>query len=99
MPKWLPGKTRLQEKRPRRVNTRNRQFQVTFQQEVPVTEGQEFEVVIDDIGSHVDGTARMHGFSVFVPQSIIGERLKVRIVKVNRGFALAEKISEMGVEN
>ncbi|RLI28982.1 deoxyribonuclease, partial [Candidatus Bathyarchaeota archaeon] len=47
--------------------------------------------VIDDIGSHGDGVARIEGYLIFVPQAKIGERLKVRIVKVGRTFAIAEK--------
>jgi len=47
--------------------------------------------MIDDIGSRGDGIARIMGYLIFVPQAKIGERLKVRIVKVGRKFAIAEK--------
>lgn len=99
MPRRLPEKTRLQEERPRNVNTRNRPFQVTFGQKIPITEGQELEVVVDDIGRYGDRTKRIHRFSVFAPQPKIDERLKVKIAKIKRGFALAERISEMGGKN
>jgi predicted RNA-binding protein with TRAM domain len=46
----------------------------------PVKENQELEVVIDDIGSRGDGIARIQGYLIFVPNSKIGERVKVRIL-------------------
>jgi len=59
----------------------------------PVKENQEVEVIIDDIGSRGDGVARMQGFLIFVPNSKIGERVKVRIRSVYEKFAVAEKIA------
>jgi len=64
----------------------------TFFQPAPVKEGQEIDVVIDDIGSRGDGITRMQGFLIFVPQTKIGERLKVKVVKVKGRFAIAEKV-------
>lgn len=98
MPRRLPEKTRLQEGRLRRFSRKRLSFLSAFQQ-VPVKEGQELEVVIDDIGSRGDGTARIRGFLIFVPKTKVGERLKVKITAVHRGFALAEKVNEMGGEN
>jgi len=48
--------------------------------------------VIDDIGSRGDGIAKIQGYLIFVPNSKIGERAKVRIVSVGGKFAVAEKI-------
>ncbi|MCS7115033.1 MAG: TRAM domain-containing protein [Candidatus Bathyarchaeota archaeon] len=58
----------------------------------PVKENDELEVVIDDIGSRGDGIARIQGYMIFVPNSKIGERVKVRIVSVGGRFAVAERI-------
>ena len=55
-------------------------------------EGQEIDVVVDDIGSRGDGITRIQGFLIFVPKTKVGERLKVKIVSVGRKFAIAEKI-------
>lgn len=54
--------------------------------------GQEIDVIIDDVGSRGDGITRIQGFLVFVPETKVGERLKVKIVSVGRKFAIAEKM-------
>ncbi|MBX5328289.1 TRAM domain-containing protein [Candidatus Bathyarchaeota archaeon A05DMB-5] len=59
----------------------------------PVKENQEIEVVIDDIGSRGDGVARIQNFLIFVPNSKIGERVKVVIRSVHEKFAVAERIA------
>jgi 23S rRNA (uridine2552-2'-O)-methyltransferase len=59
----------------------------------PVKENQEMEVIIDDIGSRGDGTAKIEGYLIFVPRSKIGERVKVKIMTVGEKFALAEKLA------
>ena len=59
----------------------------------PVKENQELEVLIDDIGSRGDGIARIQGYLIFVPNSKIGERVRVKILRVGGKFAVAEKIN------
>ncbi|MCD6445639.1 TRAM domain-containing protein [Candidatus Bathyarchaeota archaeon] len=59
----------------------------------PVKENQELEVLIDDIGSRGDGIARIQGYLIFVPNSKIGERIRVKILRVGGKFAVAEKIN------
>ena len=61
--------------------------------------GQEIDVVIDDIGSRGDGITRIGNFLVFVPETKVGERLKVKIVSVGRKFAIAEKLNASGRTN
>ena len=90
MPRRLPEKTRNAGRRSRRFKRRYGS-RIPLFHSAPVKEGQELEVVIDDIGNHGDGVARIEGYLIFVPQAKIGERLKVRIVKVGRKFAIAEK--------
>ena len=90
MPRRLPEKTRLTERRTRRF--RGPRFRSEPFQSAPVREGKEVDVVIDDIGSRGDGIARIQSFLVFVPQTKIGERLRVKIVRVKGRFAIAEKI-------
>jgi len=74
------------------MQKRERKFDSIPFQESPVKVGQEMDVVIDDIGSRGDGITRIGSFLVFVPQTKVGERLKVKIVSVGRKFAVAEKI-------
>ncbi|MEM2118600.1 MAG: TRAM domain-containing protein [Candidatus Bathyarchaeia archaeon] len=56
-------------------------------------ENQELEVLIDDIGSRGDGIAKISGYLIFVPNSKVGDRVKVRIISVGGKFAVAEKIA------
>ncbi|MEM2546188.1 MAG: TRAM domain-containing protein [Candidatus Bathyarchaeia archaeon] len=94
MPRRLPEKTKIIQRKPRRFGSSRRfnpekpLFQVT-----PVKENDELEVVIDDIGSRGDGIARIQGYMIFVPRSKVGERVKVRILSVGGKFAVAERIS------
>jgi len=90
MPRRLSEGTRYIERRPRRF--RKREFRSESFQSAPVKEGQEIDVVMDDIGSRGDGVTRIHGFLIFVPQTKIGERLRVKILRVKGRFAIAEKI-------
>jgi predicted RNA-binding protein with TRAM domain len=94
MPRRLPEKTRNAPRKPRRRGSKRRfrSNRPTFQA-APVRENQELEVVIDDIGSRGDGVARIQSYMIFVPNSRIGERAKVRIIQVGRKFAVAEKIA------
>jgi predicted RNA-binding protein with TRAM domain len=92
MPRRLAEKTR--HVRPRRFRKREKMYDSIPFQPTPVTEGQEINVVIDDIGSRGDGITRIQNFLIFVPQAKIGERLNVKIVKVTRRFAIAEKIKQ-----
>ena len=89
MPRRLPERTRQTERNPRRFG--GLKFNPSPQL-IPVSEGQEMEVVIDDIGSRGDGIVRIQGFLIFVSQAKMGERLKVKIVRVGTKFAIAEKI-------
>jgi len=59
----------------------------------PVKENQELEVVVDDIGSRGDGIAKIQGLMIFVHNSKMGERVKVKILSVADKFAVAEKIN------
>jgi len=94
MPRRLPEKTKNAPRKPRRFGS-SRRFRSSrpFFQPAPVKENQELEVVIDDIGSRGDGVARIQSFLIFVPNSKIGERVKVRILSVGGKFAVAERIA------
>ena len=59
----------------------------------PISEGEEYDVKIEDVGKEGDGITRINGFVVFVPGTKAGEEVKVIIVSVRRRFGFAEKIS------
>ncbi len=92
MPRRLKEKTR--HVRPRRFRKREKKYNAVGFQRAPVKEGQEINVIINDIGTRGDGIARIQNYLIFVPQVKVGERLKVKILKVGRKFASAEKIKQ-----
>ncbi|MCX9010666.1 MAG: TRAM domain-containing protein [Candidatus Methanoperedens sp.] len=58
----------------------------------PVTVGETYDVTIDDLAKKGDGIARVKGFVIFVPQTKAGDRVKIKVNKVMRKFAFAEKV-------
>jgi predicted RNA-binding protein with TRAM domain len=59
---------------------------------VPVEEGQEVEVTIESVGRRGDGIARVNNFVVFIPGTIAGEKVKIRITGVRNNFATGEVV-------
>jgi predicted RNA-binding protein with TRAM domain len=63
-----------------------------YQEKVaPVKVGESYDVSIDDIAKEGDGIARVEGFVIFVPQTKVGDKVKITVNKVMRKFAIAEK--------
>ena len=58
----------------------------------PVREGEEIEVMIEDVGSEGDGIAKVDGFTLFVPDTEAGETVRVRVDEVKPRFGFAERI-------
>ncbi len=58
----------------------------------PIKEGETHTVKIEESGKQGDGVARIQGFVVFVPGTSKGDEVQVKITKVLRKFAFAEKI-------
>ena len=52
--------------------------------------GRELEVVVDDVAFGGNGVTRLDGLVCFIPFSIPGERLKIRITSVKKRFIEAE---------
>ena len=64
----------------------------------PVAEGKTYDVKIEDIAREGDGIARIEGFVVFVPDTKLGDEVKIKINKVMHRFAIAELVSEESEE-
>jgi predicted RNA-binding protein with TRAM domain len=79
MPRRLAEKTI--QVRPRRFRKREKMYNPIPFQPNPVTEGQEINATIDDIGSRGDEITRIQNFLIFVPQAKIGEHLNAKNVK------------------
>lgn len=58
----------------------------------PVEEGQTIEVTIDSKGGRGDGIAHVEGFVIFVSGAEVGQKCNVKITKVARTFATADKV-------
>lgn len=57
-----------------------------------IEKNQELEVEIVSYGSEGQGVARYDNFVIFVPMSIIGEIVKVHIIKVTKSYAVGKII-------
>ncbi len=56
----------------------------------PVTEGESYNVTIEDIAREGDGIARVKGFVIFVPGVKVGDEVDIKVTKVLRKFAFGE---------
>jgi len=66
-----------------------------YQEKVaPVKVGESYDVSIDDIAKEGDGIARVEGFVIFVPQTKVGDKVRITVNKVMRKFAIAEKAAK-----
>lgn len=61
---------------------------------IPVEEGKVYDVRVEDVGSKGDGIARVEGFVVIVPNTKVGDTVKVRVTKVLRRVAFGEVVTE-----
>ncbi len=60
----------------------------------PVEVGETYEVTIEDIAKEGDGIARVKGFVIFVPNTVVGDEITIKVSKIMRNFAFAEKEEE-----
>ncbi|MBQ7516377.1 MAG: 23S rRNA (uracil(1939)-C(5))-methyltransferase RlmD [Schwartzia sp.] len=60
-----------------------------MEKELPVREGEIYELTVERLGLGGEGVARREGFTVFVPGALPGERVRARIVKRKKSYATA----------
>jgi len=53
----------------------------------PVQLEESYELYIDSYSHQGEGIGRVNNFTVFVPEAIIGERVRVKICEVKKNFA------------
>ena len=58
----------------------------------PVEMGKEYEVDVTETSRRGEGIARIQGFVIFVREAKPGEHVKIRITKIGRRAAEAEKV-------
>lgn len=54
--------------------------------------GNEFDVEIKELGHNGDGMVKIEGFTVFVSNVSVGEKVKIKIVKVKDTIAWAKRL-------
>jgi len=59
---------------------------------IPVEQDMEYDVEIAFRGSKGDGIAKIEGFTIFVPNTNVGDKVKVRIGRVLPQYAFAEVV-------
>jgi len=59
---------------------------------VPVEEDEEYVVDVESIGEEGDGVAHVDDFVVLVPDGDMGDRVRVRIDRVEAEYAMAELV-------
>jgi 23S rRNA (uridine2552-2'-O)-methyltransferase len=60
----------------------------------PVEPGETVEVEIVDEGSEGDGIAKVEGYTLFVPETDVGETVTVEVTDVKPRFGFAERIED-----
>jgi len=68
------------------------QFPFAKQRTTGLNEGEQIKVRIEDIGKQGDGIARVQGLVVFVAGAKPGDEVEVRIVRLGKNCAFAEKV-------
>lgn len=63
---------------------------------VIIEKNQEFEVQIEDLTADGDGVAKIHGYTLFIKDALVGDRARVSIMKTkkNYGYAKLQEILE-----
>ncbi len=64
------------------------------QRSPPVREGEQYDVRIESLGREGDGIAKVENFVVIVPNTQVGDNIKIRVTKVSRRVAFGEVIKE-----
>ncbi|MCE8424419.1 MAG: TRAM domain-containing protein [Candidatus Methanoperedens sp.] len=59
----------------------------------PVKAGETYDVQIDSLAKQGDGIAKVEGFVIFVPQTKVGDKVRIKVNKVLRKFAFGEKVA------
>ena len=55
--------------------------------------GNDFDVTIEEMGHNGDGIAKIEGFTVFVKNTKLGEKVKIKIKKVKNTIAFADRLN------
>lgn len=59
----------------------------------PLKEGNEYDVKIEDTGRSGDGIARVEGFVIFIPDTKVGQEVKIKVDSIRRNFAFGSVVN------
>ncbi|MFD2216779.1 23S rRNA (uracil(1939)-C(5))-methyltransferase RlmD [Metabacillus endolithicus] len=60
--------------------------------QAPVMKNEYYEVTFEDLTHEGAGVAKVEGFPIFVENALPDERAKIKVIKVNKGFAIGRLI-------
>ncbi|OIJ13640.1 23S rRNA (uracil-5-)-methyltransferase RumA [Anaerobacillus alkalilacustris] len=58
----------------------------------PVTKNEIVEVTIEDLTHEGAGVAKIDGYALFIPKALPGERARVKVIKVNKGYGFGKLV-------
>ena len=59
---------------------------------IPVEQDEEYDVEISFMGEKKDGIAKIEGYTIFVPNTQVGDKVRIKIVRVLPQYAFAEVV-------
>lgn len=60
--------------------------------QAPVMKNEYYDVTFEDLTHEGAGVAKVEGFPIFVENALPDERAKIKVIKVNKGFAFGRLI-------
>lgn len=65
-----------------------------FRGDIPVKEGETYDVVIEGVGEKGDGIAKVQGYVLIVPNAKKGDKVKVKVTAVRGKVSFGEVVGE-----
>ena len=59
---------------------------------IPVQKNDQIDVEFEDLTHDGAGVAKVEGYPIFVPQGLPGEKAKIKVIKVNKGYGFGRLI-------
>ena len=59
---------------------------------IPVEKNKEYIVEISSLGFEGEGIAKIDNYAIFIKDALVGEKVKIKIVKVKKNFAYGKLI-------
>lgn len=92
----IPARTGLRQERSKfsEDRSRPRAFTAKRVRVPPFVRGQTIDIIIEEIGHNGDGIAHEQGFTVLVPNTQIGERVKAKVWRVQRTLIFTKRVEK-----